>query len=192
MSMQSNRIRALAILLPLCGCQTNAATPVAEHPIATEARISVIAEAGSEVVITKYDRDDQVDPYAPSVLRTDYDLGAMEPVEARAVGLSSDPATPLLRPPALEPPTPLGVAEPRPWTVQSGDSLLATLTRFAAREGYRVEKAEPYPVWRLTTDAAFHGDFEEALEWLIAGFHHTAPRPALTLHPNRVIRLDSE
>ena len=54
------------------------------------------------------------------------------------------------------------------------------------------ERPSSYPVWEITAEAAFSGEFEEALAWLMAGFEHTRPRPVLSIHSNDIVRLDAE
>lgn len=86
----------------------------------------------------------------------------------------------------------LGALRAEPWRVRPGEILFEAVSRFAIRAGRTAQKPETYPVWEITTEASFEGEFEAALEWLMAGFEHTNPRPILGLHPNGIVRLMAE
>ena len=152
-------------------------------------RITISAQSGSEVVLTKNVNGPRSgeDTHA-SELAALADAGREEalPVQPDAANGHVAPAT---LPTAARP---LGEVRDRPWRVQPGKTLFNAVSRFAERAGRTAQKAERYPVWEITAAAAFSGEFEAALAWLMAGFEHTRPRPVLSIHSNGIVRLDAE
>ena len=160
----------------------------------SRSRIVITAQSGSEVVLTKNVHGSGPPPRAPDA-EAAFPLhalpGALAPdvlplPEARP----DDDAVALPTQPAAIPP--LGALRAEPWRVQPGETLFEAVSRFAIRAGRTAQKPETYPVWEITTEASFEGEFEAALEWLMAGFEHTNPRPVLSLHPNGIVRLMAE
>ena len=158
-------------------------------------RISITAEAGSEIVITKYGDTGAGATQLPSEITPLQDPDAAFAF-LPAARVEVDPPLPK---PEIEHlplpsagPVPLGTLRAEPWRVRAGETLIDAVRRFAQREGYTVRKPDPYPIWQITADAEYEGVFDDALLWLMRGFAHVDPHPILTLHPNRVIRLATE
>lgn len=205
--------------LSSCGMDTrNLAAKSGGYPTT---HIDITAEAGSEVVVSKYvglpdggfgtetaPLDAELDASeipAFTFLPTSLDTTPV-PVEVLESGTEvlppagtiTDAVIPatvdIIEPPDPRPSLPVTLGEIRiePWAVHPGETLLDALQRFARRSGYSVQKAVGSTTWEITTPASFEGDFEGALNWLMTGFAHTDPRPVLTLHPNQVVRLSVE
>ena len=174
--MQATRHTPLALLaaLSLAACQGTGGLAMPG-----ESRIIITAEPGSEVVLNKHVGDAAAD-----------DLPAADtpaPTAARPESVA-----PAATPAPAPAPSRLGELRREPWRVHSGEALFDAVSRFATRTGRTALKDEPYPVWEITAAAAFNGEFEAALEWLMDGFGHVSPRPVLSLHPNGILRLAAE
>ena len=152
-------------------------------------RITISAQSGSEVVLTKNVHGSRSGEDMPS-----RELAAFDDV-GRDESLPVQPDTWNGHVASTTAPTtvrPLGEVRDEPWRVHPGETLFDTVSRFAERAGRTAQKAERYPVWEITAEAAFTGEFEAALAWLMAGFEHARPRPVLSLHSNGIVRLDAE
>ena len=160
----------------------------------SRSRIVITAQSGSEVVLTKNVHGSGPPPRAPDA-EAAFPLHALPGAPAPDVlplpeERPDDDAVALPTQPAAIPP--LGALRAEPWRVHPGETLFEAVSRFAIRAGRTAQKPETYPVWEITTEASFEGEFEAALEWLMAGFEHTNPRPVLSLHPNGIVRLMAE
>ena len=185
------------LLIPLLstlfleGCQ---GIPGLVPPGEDRSRIVITAQSGSEVVLTK-----NVHGSGPPNRAPDPEAAFPEHARPGAAALDvlpvpeerpdGDAVTPPTQPAAIPP---LGALRAEPWRVRPGETLFEAVSRFAIRARRTAQKPETYPVWEITTEASFEGEFEAALEWLMAGFEHTNPRPVLSLHPNGIVRLMAE
>ena len=170
----------------LSGCQgLESLAPTDE----SRSRITISAQSGSEVVLTKNVHGSRRAEDAPSPALAAFGVARREevlPAQSDA-GIEQGASTSV--PTSVRP---LGEIRQEPWRVKPGETLFDAVKRFADRAGRTAQKAERYPVWEITAEAAFSGEFEEALAWLMAGFEHTRPRPVLSIHSNRIVRLDAE
>lgn len=168
-------------------------------------RIAITAEAGSEVVITKYgggppiptqpsaaapemllpplDRiDDPLPLEEPGPFAPPAALTALQPSEAPAPGFF----------PAAQLPMALGEIEEEVWSLDRGEPLVDAINRLRQQAGYALSAADGLPNWVITEPAEYRGEFRSMLAWLMAGFAHTVPRPVITMHPNSLLRLEAE
>ncbi len=172
---------ALAILG--CGEMSEFASAGGER-----SRVVITAQSGSEVVLTKNvgGARTSAPPWIGEPVGDSLVPGALTPDADRAEAVAEEPDAG----PAAAPP--LGEVRERPWRVTDGETLFQAVSRFAGRAGYTARKPEQYPVWEVTVDASYSGEFEGALGWLMAGFEQADPRPVISLHPNRIVRLAAE
>ena len=143
-------------------------------------RITITAQSGSEVVLTKNVHGDSPSERTPLPTfpepRHD-DVAAVAPDTVRTLpGAPDSDATPL--PVQGTAVAPLGDVRIEPWRVHQGETLFEAVSRFANRAGRTAQKSERYPIWEVTAEASFSGDFEAALEWLMGGFEHTVRAPS--------------
>ncbi len=180
------------------GCQHESSALFNGPAPRAAAQIQITAESGSEVVITKYASSGEGGQ--PEHTNSAQEILVREPaafLSSRTMFPSKSPATiSALADPTVpafpETPAPLGNLRQRQWEVRAGETLYQAISRFAERAQHSAKKPQVLPVWEITADAAFEGEFVEALEWLMEGFAHTEPRPVLTVHPNRLILLTAE
>ena len=162
------------------GCQYGA-PPQRFGTTGAKQPITITAQSGSEVVLHKYaglpNSPLPVSPLPAATAQTDQ--------PAFLSGYQAGPSDAIAS-------YPLGGLQNLPWITRPGETLTETLQRFVQREGYTFQRPNPYPVWEIQAQATFDGVFEDALQWLMQGFSHVSPRPVLTLHPNRVLRLNTE
>ncbi len=87
---------------------------------------------------------------------------------------------------------PVAVPVPR-WTVHQGQDLHAAAKAWSDQAGYQfVAPPLSAPRWRVSFESSFEGGFEEALAWLMAGFHTQSLRPEVRLYANKVVEIVAE
>ena len=181
------------LLIPLLstlfleGCQ---GIPGLVPPGEDRSRIVITAQSGSEVVLTKNVHGSGPPNRAP-------DPEAAFPEHARPGAAALDVLPVPEERPDGDAVTPPHSARRHPPARRIACRALARAARrnpcsrpcraLQSAQGRTAQKPETYPVWEITTEASFEGEFEAALEWLMAGFEHTNPRPVLSLHPNGIV-----
>ena len=191
MPSYSRLVVPVLTFLGLQGCQgLDGLAPPGGEP----SRIIITAQSGSEVVLTKNVHGQFGTTQLPISASTEPGESVADAVLAEDLPSRRDAAAtpPPESPVQSEEAEQLGEIRHEPWRVQPGETLFEAVSRFASRARHTAQKADPYPVWEITADASFTGEFEEALEWLMAGFAHSSPRPILSLYPNGIVRLEAE
>ena len=77
------------------------------------------------------------------------------------------------------------------WTLKPGQTLQEVLTNWSVIAKYRV-RMMPNSVWRIEFSGSYSGEFVDALDWLLAGFAESNPRPTAVLHSNNVIEIKEQ
>jgi hypothetical protein len=76
------------------------------------------------------------------------------------------------------------------WQVNQGESVAATLRRWAAAADYTpLPNFSAKEEWSFIVTQDFAGDFEAALVWLAEGFQSQPVRPVVVLYANRTLDL---
>ena len=86
------------------------------------------------------------------------------------------------------------VSRAHPWRVIRGESLRETLRRWGQHAGVAIfweTCAGPDSCldWRNQVDAAFTGQFDDALVWLLEGHGEAEPRPVAVRSSNAAVRI---
>lgn len=189
MTIRSTSLCSL-VLVALTGCQQGL-----ERQSPGTSRIAITAEAGSEVVITKYGGAP-----SPTLQHAAEPELLLAPIDSISAPLPLNEPPPLRQESTLAslqlesnpPPMPLGRIEEEVWTLRQGETLSAAINRLRQRAGYALSADDDLPRWVITEPAEYRGDFRDMLVWLMDGFAHTVPRPVITLHPNSLLRLEAE
>jgi hypothetical protein len=79
---------------------------------------------------------------------------------------------------------------PQTWQVRAGDTVAATVRRWAEMAGYTpLPRFSTNEAWSLIVTQEYSGTFEDALVWLSNGFERQPVRPVAILYANRTLDL---